>query len=332
VHGDVKPSNILLDRSDFPRIADFGLAKLHEPEGVADPRKHVPSGTWVFMAPEVLRGQPSNALSDQWSFCVSLLETLTKTAIFDGRSPRRVLKQIERGRVEAMLEHERVPAAVREILRVGLSIEPRERYPSMRALGEELDRVRTPAAEGVVELTPAPRAPASKAKRSAFAISLMVGLVCGTIGWVGRGQLEAPRVSESIPLPAPSPCALDESDVAVSTDPVLIATCSRIRAGKLQEATRRWDAEFASRGYAGESTHAPTEEELALLRAETLIVARTFMDQAERYQRWVWVSRSIGWVAVVLRRPIPDDPAATARRQANRWVTRVERITPPSTR
>jgi hypothetical protein len=113
------------------------------------------------------------------------------------------------------------------------------------------------------------------------------------------------------------------SDPAVNSKSALIPTCSRIRAGELLAATRLWDVEFTDRRRAGPAEPTPTTIELAQLRAETVIVARTFVDQAERMSRWAWVAQSIQETAKVLGRPIPDDPILAATYAAEDWLARI---------
>lgn len=73
IHGDVKPSNILLDESGSPKLSDFGLAGLSNE--TAEQRSSTgPAGTLNYMAPEVAGGRAPDARSDMYSLGVMLYE------------------------------------------------------------------------------------------------------------------------------------------------------------------------------------------------------------------------------------------------------------------
>ncbi len=64
VHGDVKPSNLLLRRPGEAVLGDFGVARLTEAlESAAD----VPAGTPLYFAPEQFRGAPSSPFTDLYA-------------------------------------------------------------------------------------------------------------------------------------------------------------------------------------------------------------------------------------------------------------------------
>ena len=65
VHRDLKPANVLL-RDGCLKIADFGMSKLHEGEGML--RSHV--GTPYYMAPQVLQRIEYTSKCDVWSLGV----------------------------------------------------------------------------------------------------------------------------------------------------------------------------------------------------------------------------------------------------------------------
>ncbi|XP_027342685.1 probable L-type lectin-domain containing receptor kinase VII.2 [Abrus precatorius] len=74
LHRDIKSCNVLLDKDMNARLGDFGLARLHHQEHVADTTRVI--GTLGYMAPELVRiGRPSTA-SDVFSFGVLILEVV----------------------------------------------------------------------------------------------------------------------------------------------------------------------------------------------------------------------------------------------------------------
>jgi tRNA A-37 threonylcarbamoyl transferase component Bud32 len=93
LHRDLKSSNLLVDGSYNVKLGDFGLAK---PDIGVDPRGGI-SGTYQYMAPEILRGDSPSTLSDVYSFGVIVWEMVSGEPPYLGMDPleagRRVLEE-----------------------------------------------------------------------------------------------------------------------------------------------------------------------------------------------------------------------------------------------
>jgi tetratricopeptide (TPR) repeat protein/predicted Ser/Thr protein kinase len=141
VHGDIKPSNVMVDREGRVRVLDFGLARevsgswtSDEASGKASTH---PSGTAGYFAPE-RHDEPADEHSDQFAFSVAMYRTLF------GRLPfGETAEPVTRAQIEALSfdagRHRRVPRWLVAVVRKGLAFAPEQRFANMTAFVAALD-------------------------------------------------------------------------------------------------------------------------------------------------------------------------------------------------
>ncbi|MBI4616460.1 MAG: protein kinase, partial [Planctomycetes bacterium] len=90
-HRDVKPENVLLDRSGAAKLTDFGLARRVGEATLT--QTGVVFGTLAYMAPEQLDGKPT-ALSDLYGLGATLYEMLTGERPFGAETHAAIVRSI----------------------------------------------------------------------------------------------------------------------------------------------------------------------------------------------------------------------------------------------
>lgn len=88
VHRDLKSPNLLVDKNWNVKVCDFGLSRLKHNTFLSSKST---AGTPEWMAPEVLRNEPSNEKCDIYSFGVILWELATLKLPWSGMNPMQVV-------------------------------------------------------------------------------------------------------------------------------------------------------------------------------------------------------------------------------------------------
>ncbi len=150
VHGDLKPTNLILGRDYVdrvtPRVLDFGVSFFTSVEPALDPTRRKVAGTPGYLAPEWLNLGELDARLDCFSLGCILYECIT------GKSPFSHCRRLSEAAVAAThrdydppskLQH--VSTHADEIVGRALAPNPAERYRNVVDLGRDLLSQASPA-------------------------------------------------------------------------------------------------------------------------------------------------------------------------------------------
>ncbi len=147
IHRDLKTSNIMITPEGRAKVLDFGLARRHSVEGATEqthsensyPDEGTGAGTMHYTAPEVFRGEPTDARTDIWALGVVLYEMTAGQRPFNGKTAYELSSHILHDQAKELPTT--VAPVLRAVIEKCLAKSPTERYQHASEVGAALGAV-----------------------------------------------------------------------------------------------------------------------------------------------------------------------------------------------
>src|ERR671916_1443404 len=192
IHRDIKPSNILVTAGGTVKVADFGIARIVEEDGVEEAGEVV--GSARYMSPEQLMGKEATPRSDIYSAGVLLYHCLTGEPPFSGNVRSLAQQHIHKAPTPPRKLNKKISPHMEAVILKALAKNPDDRFPSATAMLEDIGVEAAPRIEKTKEV---PRSGASHNGRKGLLLaSTLTLLLSGAALATGFGYVEAPLYGE----------------------------------------------------------------------------------------------------------------------------------------
>ena len=134
LHQDIRPDNIMIDKTGTAKIIDFGSTKIAGVVETTTPAaKHDILGTVQYTAPEYFRGESGSPRSDMFSLGVIAYQMLTGRLPYGSQIAKaRTRSQFGKLRYQSALHaNSEVPGWIDGALRKAVHVDPNRRYESL---------------------------------------------------------------------------------------------------------------------------------------------------------------------------------------------------------
>lgn len=140
VHRDISPPNILISKSCFSKVADFGIAEIRN-KGVQT-QPGVIRGKFSYMSPEQSYGEVLDQRSDLFSVGVVLYELLTDQRLFLRDNEQATIDAVRECNVPSIDKYRNdVSKQLNKVIAKSLSEDSKDRYPDAPSLADDLARI-----------------------------------------------------------------------------------------------------------------------------------------------------------------------------------------------
>lgn len=142
LHQDLRPNNVLVDKSGTVKLIDFGSVRVAGLAEIADGVAEPILGTAQYTAPEYFLGETGRPRSDLYSLGVIAYQMLSGRVPYGPRVSRSTMRAAQRKLAYAsVLDDERtIPAWVDAAIRTAVHPDPCKRYEEVSELAEDLRR------------------------------------------------------------------------------------------------------------------------------------------------------------------------------------------------
>lgn len=150
IHCDIKPHNIIINKSMTPKIADFGIARMVTSQTMVYTSSVI--GSVHYLSPEQAGGAPVTAQSDIYSLGIVLYEMLTGHVPFDGKTAVAVaMMHLEKMPPPLKDSDPTLPDALQDVIDKALAKNPADRYATAEEMWQDLYNIKTKMLQESVE-------------------------------------------------------------------------------------------------------------------------------------------------------------------------------------